>query len=73
MTAKRGVLELDQLTPEQRRDVVKKLGRKRSPRRTTFPKDRARTFAIRMLAAAAELTPSERARVLAIAARMNAI
>ena len=69
----RAALNLAELTPEQRRDVVKKLGRKRAPRRNTFPKNRARTFAIRVLAVVADLAPEERARVLAIATRMNAV
>lgn len=67
----RAALNLSELTPEQRRDVVKKLGRKRAPRRTVFPKDRARTWAIRVLAVVADLTPSERGRVLMLAQRMN--
>lgn len=68
---KRGTLNLADLSLEQRRDVVKQLGRKRAPRRTTFPKNRARTCAIRVLAVVAHLSPTERGRVLAIAARMN--
>jgi hypothetical protein len=73
MKTERAAIPLSELTPELRKKILARSGRKRAPRRNTFPKDRARTFAIRMLAAAAELTPSERARVLAIAARMNAI
>jgi hypothetical protein len=69
--SERPAVALNELTPELRKKILARSGRKRAPRRNTFPKDRARTFAIRMLAAAAELTPSERARVLAIAARMN--
>lgn len=66
-------IPLDQLPPAARKKFLQQQGKSRRPRRTTFPKDRARTFAIRMLAAAAELTPEQRARVLAIATRMNAV
>jgi hypothetical protein len=68
---RRAAIPLEDLPPAAKKALLQQQGRKRAPRRNTFPKDRARTFAIRMLAAAAELTPSERARVLAIAVRMN--
>lgn len=71
MTTKRGVLPLSELTPELKKKVLQRAGRKRAPRRNVFPKDRARTWAIRVLAVIADLTPSERGRVLMLAQRMN--
>jgi hypothetical protein len=66
-------IPFDQLPPAARRKALEQHGRKRAPRRAGFSKDRARTFAIRMLAAAAELSPSQRGRVLQIALRMNRV
>jgi hypothetical protein len=51
-------------------EVRKQLGVK-SPRRRSLSLDNVRTHAIRVLAVIAELTPSERARVLRQAGRMN--
>lgn len=56
------------LTPELRA----KLGVKVS-RRTTFTKNEVRTAAIRVLAVIADLTPTERRRVLAHAAKLNEV
>lgn len=66
-------LTLDQLKPEDRKRALQAAGRKRAPRRTDFPKDRARTYAIRTLAVTAELSPAHRRRVLQLALAMNEV
>jgi len=66
-------LPLDELPPEARRRLLAQHGRKRAPRRSTFSKDRARTYAIRVLAVVADLSPNERSRVLGMAGRMNEV
>lgn len=67
----KAAIPLAELPPAARKAFLKHQGRKHAPRRTTFPKDRARTWAIRVLAIVADLTPDQRARVLQLAARMN--
>jgi len=66
-------LTLDDLPPDARRKLLEQHGRKRAPRRTSFSKDRVRTYAIRVLAVVADLSPSERSRVLAMAGQMNEV
>lgn len=51
-------------------DVRKKLN-VRAPRRRSMTKDDVRTAAIRVMAVIAELSPSDRSRVLAHARRLN--
>lgn len=67
------VLSLDELPPGARQKALKAVGRKRRPRQSQFSKDRARTYAIRCLAAMADLTPAQRDRCLTIAKSMNRI
>lgn len=66
-------IPFDQLPPEARKRALAGAGRKRAPRKGTFSKDRARTFAIRALAAMAELSQSQRDRCLALASKMNRV
>lgn len=66
-------LSLNELPLAARRKALEQAGRKRGPRRSQFPKDRARTYAIRVLAVVAELTPAARGRVLRIAQQMNEV
>jgi hypothetical protein len=66
-------LPLDDLPPEARRKLLAQHGRKRAPRRSKFSKDQVRTYAIRVLSVVADLSPSARERVLAMAGRMNAV
>jgi hypothetical protein len=64
---------LDQLPPAARRKALEQAGRRRRPRQTTFPKNRARSCAIRVLATVAELTQDQRERVLRLALKMNEV
>lgn len=66
-------LSLADLPPDARRKLLHQHGRKRAPRRSSFSKDRVRTYAIRVLAVVADLSPSGRSRVLAMAGRMNEV
>lgn len=67
-------LDLSDLPPEARRRALASVGRKRAPRdASAFTKNRARSYAIRVLAVVADLTPVERERVLRLARDMNAV
>lgn len=66
-------VDLKDLPVSARRKALAAAGRTRAPRRTLFSKNRARTYAIRVLAIIAELAPEERGRVLRIASEMNKI
>lgn len=61
-------IALKDLTPEQRKALGKRL-----PRRQGMTMHDVRTAAIRVLGIIAELTPSERARVLRHAAKLNEV
>jgi hypothetical protein len=61
-------INIDDIGPEQRR----KLGI-RKPRETHFSKDELRTWSLRCLAVLANLTRSERDRVLKHALKVNKI
>ena len=62
-------IDLNDLTPELR----KRLGVKKPRRAPRLSRDKVRTLAFRVLAVVAELTPAERTRVLAFAAKLNAL
>jgi hypothetical protein len=66
-------LDLTSLPPAAKKRFLEQQGRKRSPRKTDFPKDRARTYAIRCLGVLAELRQDQRERVLRLASQMNAV
>jgi hypothetical protein len=66
MAAARKRLSLDDLPAATRQ----RLGLKKT-RTTQFPKDQVRTWAIRVLAVVADLTPDQRRRVLQHAAKLN--
>lgn len=59
-------MSLDDLPVEARR----RLGLKKA-RTSQFPKDQVRTWAIRVLAVVADLTPDQRRRVLQHAQKLN--
>lgn len=59
-------MTLDDLPAAARR----RLGLKKT-RTSQFPKDQVRTWAIRVLAVVADLTPDQRRRVLQHAAKLN--
>ena len=67
-------VQLEDLSPELRKQIEKRTGKKlRAPRRSTFTKDNVRTYALRCLSSLAELSPSERGRVLQHALRVNRV
>jgi hypothetical protein len=66
---KRASISLAELPPEVRAQLKNQIPRK--PRVSQFSMNEVRTAAIRVLAVVADLTPSQRARVLKHAARVN--
>jgi hypothetical protein len=61
-------IDLKDLTPAQRKEL-----KLRAPRRQGMTMHEVRTAAIRVLGVIAELTPSERGRVLRHAAKLNEV
>lgn len=66
MSGERPSIALADLPP-----AVRKKLNIRTPRRQSMTKDEIRTAAIRVLAVVADLSPAERRRVLAHAAKIN--
>lgn len=64
-------IALDDLPPEVRKQLEKRTGKKLRAPRQQWPMDEVRRYAIRVLTVVADLTPSQRRRVLAHAGRMN--
>lgn len=66
-------VRLAELTPEVQKTVLRKAGRKRKPRETTFPAELVRRHALRVLAELATLTQDQRRRVLDHALKVNRV
>lgn len=66
-------IDLADLSPADRKRALALSGRTRAPRRSTFTKNQARSYAIRTLAVLVQLDQDQRARVLRLALEMNAV
>lgn len=71
MTA--GRVDFDDLPPDVQKSIRAKAPAFKRPRETTFSKNDVRSYALKALGVLAPLTPSERARVLAYALKVNKV
>jgi hypothetical protein len=69
----RAVVDVDELSPEVRRQLGIPDGSARSRRRTAMTKDEIRSAAIRVLAVVASLSSAQRRRVLKHALEVNEV
>jgi hypothetical protein len=71
--SERPAFDFSSVPPELQKAILERSGRKRRPRKVSMTQDEVRTRAFKVLAVIADLTPSQRDRVLRFSTKLNEV